>query len=142
MHRKAAIRGVLVIAGALPFISWSLSWIGESGPRVLAPWFRFQCHGLLDRTLALSGRYFPVCSRCLGIYAGLLIAAVVARPLLDARVRRGWLLAAATLMVLEVFVQDSTGHRPYHALRLLTGILLAWPVALTLIAAATSESDR
>jgi uncharacterized membrane protein len=140
VNRKATIRSAVVLAGALPFISWSLSQFSDAA-RLLAPWFQLQCHGRLDRTLALSGRYFPVCSRCLGIYAGLLVAGVVARPLLSASARRGWLLAAAALMVLEVYVQDTTGHRPYHALRLLTGMLLAWPVALTLIAAATSTTS-
>ncbi len=142
--RTPVIRAALTLAGALPFISWSLSLIDAALPRVLAPWFRFQCHGLVERSLALGGQVFPVCSRCLGIYGGLLIGGLVARPSLAASTRRGWLLGAAALMVLEVFVQDTTAHRPYHPLRLLTGVLLAWPVALTLIAASRPavESER
>lgn len=141
VRRTTVIRGALALAGALPFISWSLSQMDEHAPRLLAPWFRFQCHGLVDRTLVLGGQPFPVCSRCLGIYGGLLIGGLLALPLLTARARRVWLLGAAALMVLEVFVQDTTGHRPYHPLRLLTGFLLALPVALTLIAAMHSEPE-
>lgn len=31
------------------------------------------CHRRQDRTLKFRGRYFPVCARCTGIYAGFLI---------------------------------------------------------------------
>lgn len=31
------------------------------------------CHRRPDRTLRFKGRYFPVCARCTGIYAGFLI---------------------------------------------------------------------
>lgn len=135
------IRAALALAGALPFISWSLSLMDERVPRLLAPWFRFQCHGLVERTLVLGGQPFPVCSRCLGLYGGLLVGGLLTLPSLTARARRVWLLGAAALMVLEVFVQDTTGHRPYHSLRLLTGLLLALPVALTLIAAMRTEPE-
>lgn len=125
-----------MLSGSLPFIHWSLSGMGSPAAAVLAPWFQFQCHGLAERTLALGGRDFPVCSRCLGIYSGLLMAALVARPLIEAARRRLWIIAAAGFMVMEVLVQDLTRHPPYHLLRMLTGILLAWPVALTLMHAA------
>lgn len=121
------IRAVLVAFGSLPFVSWSLS---PRGIRALDPWFRFQCHGLAERTLAAGGHHFPVCSRCLGIYGGVLMAAIVARPRLSASQRSGWIVAAAMVMVADVMLRDTT----HHAVRLLTGAFLAWPIALTLIA--------
>jgi hypothetical protein len=39
-------------------------------------------------------------------------------------------------MVVEVLVQDSSGHAPWHLARVMTGLLFAWPVAQILIAAA------
>ena len=133
VSRPALIRIILVLAGALPFISWSFSMLGWPIAHALDPWFRFQCHNLTDRMLAVGGHRFPVCSRCLGIYGGLAMAAVVANPRLRPHQRRAWIIAAAAFMVLEVILQDRTGHPPYHALRLLTGVLLAWPIALTLM---------
>jgi len=132
--RAVMVRSVMLAIGALPFISWSLS--GTAAGRVLEHWFRFQCHGRVERSVAMAGRMLPVCSRCLGIYVGLTVAAVVARPRLSSRARRVWLVGAAGLMVTEVLVQDLTGHAPLHALRLLTGLLLAYRVALTVIDAA------
>jgi uncharacterized membrane protein len=131
--RSGVIRGLLLVGGALPFIFWALSVMSWPAAHALDPWFRFQCHNMTERMLAASGHYFPVCSRCLGIYGGLAMAAVLARPRLTPSHRRAWILGAVVFMVLEVIVQDRTGHRPYHALRLLTGALLAWPIALTLM---------
>lgn len=133
--RAGIVRALLFVAGSLPFISWSLSSVNSSRAlvRFLDRWFQVQCHGRLERSIALAGQFFPVCSRCLGIYAGLALAAVVARPKLPQRIRRAWLLAAAAFMVGEVVVQERTGHAPIHALRLLTGLLLAYPVALIVI---------
>lgn len=137
-HPKRAkfVRMALVLAGLLPFIAWALHDVAPGAYRVLDGWFRFQCHARADRTLALAARLFPVCSRCLGIYFGLAAAAVIARPRLTPGARRVWLLAAAALMVAEVFVQDATGHAPFHHLRLATGVFLAWPVVLIVLDAA------
>lgn len=131
---RSLVRLGLVLAGALPYLSFAL----HGGPAWLSAWFRFQCHGRAERTVEFAGRLFPVCSRCMGIYSGLALAAVLAWPDVSARARRLWLVAAAALMVAEVVVQERTGHAPIHALRLLTGLLLAWPVALTLLAASPS----
>lgn len=135
------VRSALLAIGALPFISWSLS--GTAAGEFLERWFRFQCHGRVERSLALAGQMLPVCSRCTGIYVGLAVAALIARPRLSARARRVWLVGAAGLMVTEVVVQDLTGHAPFHGLRLITGLLLAYPVALTVIdAAQATRSGR
>jgi hypothetical protein len=70
----------------------------------------------------------------------LVLAALLARPQLTSRSRRAWILGAAALMVAEVFIQDRTGHPPIHAARLLTGLLLSYPVALTAIEAARDRA--
>lgn len=130
---------MLVLIGALPYLAFAL----DGGPPWLMRWFRFQCHGRPERTLTLAGRLFPVCSRCLGIYTGLALAGALAWPLLSRNARRAWLAFGALAMVSEVALQDGTHHAPFHALRLLTGLMLAWPVALILLAEITPpERDR
>lgn len=138
MSRSGLIRIALVLGGALPYLAFAF----DGGPRWLERWFRFQCHGRAERTLAFGGHPMPVCSRCLGIYTGLLLVGAVALPRLSPRARRAWIVGAAVAMVLEVWIQDSTGHAPIHALRLLTGLLLAWPIALTFIAVNREERDQ
>ena len=117
------MRSALVLIGALPYLAFALG----GGPLWLSQWFRFQCHGRADRTLSWGAQLLPVCSRCLGIYSGLALAGLLALPRISARARRLWLVSAAAGMVLEVSVQDGTGHAPIHLLRLVTGLLLAWP---------------
>lgn len=141
MSRSGLVRVALVVAGALPYLAFAF----DGGPSWLARWFHFQCHGRAERTLAIGDRLMPVCSRCLGIYTGLLLVGAVALPRLPSNVRRVWIVSAAIAMVVEVWIQDATGHAPIHALRLLTGLLLAWPIALTFVAAAEvspAERDR
>ncbi len=136
---RRVVRVALIATGILPFLAVIAP--GSTVSELLAPWFRFQCHGLAERTIALAGRPFPVCSRCLGIYAGLSLAALLMRPLVSPHARRAWLVAAAIAMVAEVVVQDSTGHAPIHALRAATGLALAWPIALMVIAGSAAEEE-
>lgn len=138
-HAPAAVlaRVLLLIAGSLPFLVRPLRAV-PGGARVadlLAVWFAFQCHGRLDRTLVLFGRFLPVCSRCTGLYAGLALGALLPWRSLAARTRRAWVLAAFALMAGEVVVQNATNHAPWHAARLLTGVLVGWPIAMTVVAA-------
>lgn len=123
----------------LPFVP--LAGPGSTVAELLASWFRFQCHGLAERTVALGGRPFPVCSRCLGVYLGLALAAAVARPTIAAPARRIWIVVAAAAMVAEVSIQDLTEHPPIHWLRAATGIALAWPIALTLLATPAARGE-
>jgi uncharacterized membrane protein len=128
-RRVGLVRVFIALLGVSPM----LHIVAPQG--FLARWFAFQCHGRLDRSVALFGHWFPVCSRCLGIYLGLTVGALLPLRSLSMTTRRAWLFAAAASMVLEVVIQDSMNHRPYHALRILTGVLLAWPVVQIVIAA-------
>ncbi len=135
------VRAALIGVGILPFLPRVLEGFPRTAPllSLIARWFRFQCHGRLDRTLVLAGQHLPICSRCTGIYLGLGLAAAIARPRLEARGRRIWIVAAAVAMVSDVVLQDLTGHAPWHAVRLATGLLLAWPVALTVLDAVSAR---
>lgn len=68
----------LVLAGNLVLIlSWPLSRGGEVREG-LDPVYAALCHRLPERSYELGGEPLPVCSRCLGVWLGLFLAAVLA----------------------------------------------------------------
>lgn len=118
---RRAVRILLISLGLSPLV------VAFLPPTMAAPFlgfFRLQCHGLVDRVLTVFGHQLPVCSRCTGIYLGLALAAALPRPRFAPSVLRVWLFAAAALMALDALVLEDR----VPALRILTGLLLAWPV--------------
>jgi uncharacterized membrane protein len=103
-----------------------------TGPEALAAAvdlpFALMCHRMPERVLAVMGVPLPLCSRCLGIWAGLSIAAAIAWPALPLRALRWVVPAAAALMLAEVVTQDLGLHPVYHPTRLLSGLLLSVPI--------------
>jgi uncharacterized membrane protein len=140
---RAALALVLVAPFLPPFFS-SVPGLGAIA-RLFDAWFAFQCHREAARSLRVFGHVLPVCLRCFGIYLGLGLGGVVARPKLDVWPLRIWVLAAAALMIADV-TTESLGLRPeWGLLRLLTGVLLAYPVGSALVWSARGEpapSDR
>lgn len=143
-HRVANIvRGVLVFAAIAPFLPAlfqgvpALAGLG----RVIEAWFSLQC----ERE---PSRGFPgvaVCARCLGIYVGLGLGALIARP----RLPLGWFqvwIALAALALLADTLTEAHALRPASAsLRFFTGAVLAYPIALVIgfaLAPATSNEPH
>jgi uncharacterized membrane protein len=129
------VRVVLIVIGVSPFLPRLLAPVpGLSAiGRAFEAWFEFQCHRDMTRTLHLFGELMPVCSRCFGIYAGLGLGALVLRPRLGVWPLRIWVVVAALVMVLDV-ATETLGMRPeWTALRIATGILLAYPVGAALV---------
>lgn len=91
-------------------------------------WFELHCERDPARTLRLSGVPLAVCARCSGIYLGLGLGALLRAPRLSARALRLWVGGGAALMLLDVSVEDQGLHGSWPLLRLLTGVLLAYPV--------------
>jgi len=69
-----------------------------------------------------------VCARCSGIYFGLGLGAVLRRPRLSPRALRAWVIVGASLMLLDVALEEQGMHGGWPILRLLTGVLLSYPV--------------
>jgi hypothetical protein len=69
-----------------------------------------------------------VCARCSGIYFGFGLGALIRRPELSPRALRAAVGAAALLMLGDVLLERYGFHRPWATLRLVTGLLLAYPV--------------
>lgn len=98
----------------------------------LEPWFAFQCERDSGRTLEIAGVALAVCARCSGIYFGVGLGALIRRPMLATRTLRLWMLGAALLMLVDVVVERAGWHAPWAPLRVLTGVLLAYPLGVGL----------
>jgi uncharacterized membrane protein len=121
-----AFRILLGVTGLLPWIM-----VGRRSV-LLEAVFASTCHRLPERSLVLGGVQMLVCSRCAGIYLGLLCGALL--PAGRWVARHGWpiLITVALPMLVDVITQD-LGLRPsWHPARLGTGLLLG--LGLTLIA--------
>lgn len=130
-HRLATIvRGVLVFAALAPFLPALFHGVPafEGFGRLLDAWFSLQC----ERDPARGFPGVAVCARCLGIYIGLGLGALIGRP----RLPLGWLqlwIALAALALLADTLTEAQALRPASAsLRLLTGVLLSYPIALVI----------
>jgi uncharacterized membrane protein len=109
-----------------------LGWLADLAFVVL-------CHRLPERTLTLWGEPMPVCSRCAGIFAGLGMGALLARPRLTVRAARVAVAGAGALILVDVLTQD-LGVRPFwHPARLVTGALLGYVLSCTLVSAILRE---
>ncbi len=134
----ALTRGALVLIGLSPFIPRLvrgvplLSAFGDG----LEAWFAFQCNRDPARSFQLLGELLPVCVRCLGIYLGLGLGALIERPRLGVWPLRIWVGVAAIAMLLDVATEALAMRPPWWPLRLATGLALAYPVGAALVAAA------
>lgn len=99
--------------------------------------FRLLCHGRAERCLLLLNTPMPVCSRCVGVYAGALVSlglfAMTAR--LWNRELPSWTVFILLVPLMMDGVTQALGVREStNELRLLTGILagfagMAWVVS-------------
>ena len=131
------LRCALVVFALLPMLA-----LVARGVTILHPVatlfervFALHCHRDPSRALALLDHPFPVCARCLGLYAGCGVAAAWSGAVPAEGPRRAWVFAAALAMLLDVAREHSFGGTPVSALRFVTGLALALPIALGLLAA-------
>lgn len=96
--------------------------------RAFNAWFALHCERDAARTLRLGGVPLAACARCSGVYFGLGLGALVRWPRLSPRALRGWVLGAAALMIADVALEHAGLRGAWAALRVLTGLLLAYPV--------------
>jgi uncharacterized membrane protein len=100
--------------------------------RFFAVWFDLHCERDPGRTLSLGGVPLAVCARCSGIYWGLGLGAAVRLPPLTPNALRLWVFGAATLMLADIELEQLGWHGPWPLLRVLTGLLLGYPVGVGL----------
>ena len=118
----AALRALLVIAGAMP---WLFALAGAR-PAELVVTFHMLCHQLPERTLSLGGVPMLVCSRCAGLYAGVALGALLPLPKRLLPWGRRFLLVAIAAAIVDVVTQDAGLHPPFHPVRLATGLLMGF----------------
>lgn len=87
----------------------------------------------------LAGVPQPVCSRCAGVYGGLALGALVRWPRPTMKQTRVALAVLGTLMAADVVMQDVGVHPMWHWTRLLTGGLVGYALAASLMAAITRQ---
>lgn len=128
-------RVLLVVAGISPWVVTLLRAylpLGQVGV-VLDAVFIPTCHRIPSRTLELAGVLMPLCSRCAGIFGGVALGAIVARPRVSMSVWRWVLGLSAAIMIIEVATQDSGIHPVFHPTRLLTGVFLGYAMAAAFV---------
>lgn len=131
---KKAVLGLLTLIGIAlalaPFAPPVLRALGflHAAEIVDRPW-TLTCHRLPDRTMSLLGTKMAMCSRCTGIVTGLGLGLVIGRPYRGTKQLWITLAIASVLLFLEMQTQEWGWHPVSHPTRLLTGFLLAYPVA-------------
>lgn len=96
--------------------------------RAFDVWFDAHCQRDPARALSVAATPLAVCARCSGIYFGLGLGALLRRPRLSPRALRAWVIVGASLMLLDVALEEQGLHGGWPMLRLLTGVLLSYPV--------------
>jgi uncharacterized membrane protein len=127
------VRIVFALGGVLP---WARALLDRELPLssklAVDRAFAALCHHLPERTLAPGGAPMCVCSRCAGVYAGVMLAALWPTGLLPPpRTLRRALEIGLSVMALDIVTQDLALHPPWHLVRLATGLwvggaLTAW----------------
>lgn len=131
-------RGALAFVGLLPWVrALAAAQLPRSVKGAIDLAFAALCHHAPERTLALAGASMCVCSRCAGLYAGVLLAALWPWAVSWTRPRLV-LSTGAVLMLTDVLSQDLGLHPPWHAVRLVTGSIVGYAGAAWML----SELER
>jgi len=139
MRRRVVVaaRGLLVAVGVAPFLPPLLerAQLGFLA-RALDAWFAFQCERDPARMLGVGA----VCARCLGLYVGLGLGALIGAPRWPLR-RLEVALALAVLAMLADVASEALGWRPPLAvLRLATGLTLGYVAGVVVVRALDAQN--
>lgn len=138
-----AVRAGAVVVGLAPWLlPLARAWapLGAVGVMLDAV-FVTMCHRLPERTLVLAGVAMPVCSRCAGIFAGVAVGALIARPALSPRAWRLAITAASVAMLADVVTQDLGLHPVWHPMRIATGFLFGYALAAACVSTLRRRTD-
>jgi len=121
--------GLVLVMGSVLVLPWLREATGFRVLDLIDGVLAVQCHRLDGRVLDLWGMPMAVCSRCAGINLGVMVGALLAWPRWTVRVTFLIVGVALVAMVMEAGL-EAVGVLPaVHAIRIATGVMLAWPVS-------------
>jgi uncharacterized membrane protein len=122
------------ILGASTLCAWAVAHGASPRWRVL---FRVMCHGIERRCLTMFGVPMPICARCTAIYIGLIagVAVFMLIPMIEERVMRVIVYAAAVPMLIDGLTQATGMRESTNLLRLITGFVAALAFGLWTVTA-------
>jgi uncharacterized membrane protein len=139
LHRRPEKQTNTLLRAAL--LLWSAAILGAALAAPIAAsaarpegWFLYEvlepfCHQQPERTWHFQGHPLGVCARCLGVYAGVLLAALAAFRLPPKTITAALALLAAAWLV------EFTGLAPVsNGIRWLTGLVLGASVGAVVLA--------
>ena len=92
------------------------------------------CHQRPERSFWLTGVQLPVCARCIGIYAGVVLGAGAAPFLGRVRRPRLWIVLSTLPAVLSLLTEWAGMARPSNGLRATTGVVAGCVIAAVVLA--------
>ncbi|MEC7907374.1 MAG: DUF2085 domain-containing protein [Verrucomicrobiota bacterium] len=135
-------RGGALLGGALLAILLLVAWLDWNWGREI---FSHICHQKGDRCLILGGTALPVCTRCFGIYLGIVLGCI-GQLFLDLRSRLTstalWAVAAGATFAngLDVLLELMRVYTNLLSLRFVQGLCLGAAVALFVLCRAITPS--
>jgi uncharacterized membrane protein len=135
-----SLRALLIVVGLLPFLPGplehvpGLSLVGHS----IDAWLELQCGRDPDRMLGIGA----ACARCLGIYGGLGLGALIMRPRLPVATLFRLVLAGLLLLALDVGSEALLDRAAWAPVRVATGLAFAYPAGVLAVAAFPPRSSK
>src|SRR5712691_3986156 len=129
----------IFILSASSMCSWAIANGASTRWRLL---FSLLCHGIERRCLTMFGTPMPICARCTGIYIGLLmgVLAFTLFPLIEERLTRTAMYAAALPMAIDGLTQALGLRESTNPLRLATGFAAAFAFGMWALAAIEQQA--
>jgi uncharacterized membrane protein len=105
------------------------------------------CHQMPTRSFHYGAVQLPVCARCIGLYGGAAIGAIVfaaEERRLGALSPRGALIAGALPVIVTVALEQAHAWAPGNVIRAMTGIVLGLAAAFVVVGVVASwpEASR
>lgn len=110
---------------------------------------RAVCHQFPDRTIEIGGKLLPVCARCTGIYAGMLVSFLALFLTKRIRGNKPPQIKTAILLALSLFpfMADGAGSylgfwRTNNWIRILTGASVGYAIPVFLILLVQFQAEK
>lgn len=133
------VRALLVLVGLFPFLPGLFE--GVPGLAMLGHWIDLWLDLQCGRDPTRMLPFGAACARCLGIYTGLALGALIARPRLPFGTLLRITLGGLALLALDVASEAMLDRPAWAPLRVATGLAFAYPAAvLTVTAFARSRA--